>query len=588
MLKFATQLDRIREVIGRFELLVSTRRKLVVGVLTLSLVTALIEGMGLSMLYPLLESVTNASEDQGPLWQTIRALALQVSSTSVVVGLIYLAAGIFFIKALLLCANTGLMALLMGRLRQDLSMAVMGRYLHGPYADIIAEPRGKIIQKIKGEPGRAIKAVEALLNFVIKSIFALVLTAALFVLNWRLMAVMTVLIAAGAFFARKLMYRPMERLGRKLMIGGQTLSARVAEPVFGAGIVKLLGTEDFFLQRMEQPLRKLARANVLITMFSKAPSDFVEFIVVVCVALLFMLLAYGFGIPFKEAIPLIGAFAVISSRLLAVVSGLLSKRLTIASMAPSVALVHQLVSENAARERLEQGKTLEKIASNIELRDIWFSYEPDKPVFRGMSLTIPRGKMVGIVGHSGIGKSTLGYLLARLYEPNSGAILINNRDIREYSIASLRSRIGYVEQTPLVFNGTIEDNIRLGAPHVTDAEIVEAAKAAGAHDFIVSLPNGYQTLVSDQGATLSGGERQRIAIARAIARRPDLFIFDEGTSSLDRKTESTVQEAIHRLAGEATVIVIAHRVATLRDAHVIYEMLADGETVVRTFEEVAA
>lgn len=588
MLQSFQPFRRYQDLLGRLQLLLAKRRKLVAAVLLLSFVTALVEGLGLSMLYPLLESVVSGTEDEGRVWQALRALAVQVSGNSVVIGLIYLAAGIFFLKALLLCASTAAMTLLLGRLREDWSLAVMRRYLYGPYADILAEPRGKIFQKIKGEPARATKAIEALLVFVIKLIFAAVLTVTLFILNWQLMAVMVVLILVGAVMARRLMYKPVEKLGRKRMTATQTLSARIAEPVFGASVVKLLGVEDHFLKRLTRPWRNLTRANVLITTFSKAPSDFVEFVIVVCVAFVFMVLAYGFGISLQEAVPLIGTFAVISSRLLSVASSLLSKRLNIASVVPSLSLVYRLVSENAARERLEKGATLEKIEGDIEFQEIWFGYDANKPVLKELSLKIPKGKMVGIVGSSGVGKTTLGYLLTRLYESDQGTILINGRDIREFSIESLRRRIGYVEQNPLIFNGTVEENICLGAPDVSKEQIKEAAKAAGAHDFILSLPNGYDTPISDQGATLSGGERQRIAIARAIIRHPDLFIIDEGTSSLDRKTETTVQKSIQRLAAEATVVVIAHRVSTLKDADLIYELLPGGEVVVRTFEEIAA
>jgi ABC-type multidrug transport system fused ATPase/permease subunit len=299
-------------------------------------------------------------------------------------------------------------------------------------------------------------------------------------------------------------------------------------------------------------------------------------------------LAHGFNIPFREAVPLIGSFAIIASRLLTVASSLLSKRLNVASSTPSLLLVHQLVSEGSAQERSEQGAALNRIEQDIEFRDVWFGYEGGKPVFQGLSLIIPRNKIVGIVGPSGIGKSTLGYLITRLYEPDRGSILVNNQNIQEFSIESLRCRVGYVEQQPLIFNGTIEDNIRLSNARVAQRDVVDAAKAAGIHDFILTLPEGYNTPVGDQGATLSGGERQRIAIARAIIRQPDLFIIDEGTSALDRHAEAVVQETIQKLCSKASVILIAHRISTLENADLIYELLPDGKAVVRTFEEVAA
>ena len=266
----------------------------------------------------------------------------------------------------------------------------------------------------------------------------------------------------------------------------------------------------------------------------------------------------------------------------------MGKRLDIAALSSSLILVEKFVSGGISREVLNTGAELKSIDMDIEFQNVAFSYPDGSRVFNSLPLTFPKGKVIGIVGPTGIGKSTIGHLLVRLYEVSGGRILINTRDIREFSLLSLRRQIGYVEQNPIVFNGTIEENIWLGNPKASKQDVIEAATAAALHDFITSLPNGYDTPVSDQGATLSGGEKQRIAIARAIIRKPDVFIFDEGTSALDRKTEMVIQQSIRKLAGDATVILIAHRIVTLKDADLIYEILPNGEAAVRLFEELAA
>jgi ABC-type multidrug transport system fused ATPase/permease subunit len=387
---------------------------------------------------------------------------------------------------------------------------------------------------------------------------------------------------------RPYLFRPMEKFGRKRMAAKQELQAIAAEPLFAAGTIKLLGAESAILKRTRAPLRKITRASVLMAIVGKAPDDLVEVIVVVAVAGTFMVLARVFGVPFQEAAPLIGSFAVVSSRLLSALSSLLGKRLNIASVAASLLLVQRIVRGDAQREDLEAGIELDRVATDIEFRNVRFSYPGGNPLFSALSLTFPRGKAIGLVGTTGVGKSTIGHLLVRLYNVESGSILINGHDIKEFSLRSLRRRIGYVEQNPAVFNGTIEENIRLGNPQASRQEVIEAATAAGLEDFINTLPDGYDTVVRDQGATLSGGEKQRIAIARAIARKPDIFIFDEGTSALDRKTELLIQDSIQKLAGEATVILIAHRIATLKNADLIYEILPNGEAIVRSYEELAA
>ena len=584
----AKEAVRYRQVMDRYRTLLAKRKGLVGLVLVLSLLTAVVEGVGLSMVYPLLDSVIGDSQNQGQVWQTIRAVALYVSGTSVLEGLIYLGACVFFIKAVLLSATAALTALLVGRLREDWSATALQGFLYGPYADVVAERRGTIVQQVMGETARASKGIDLLLNLTVKFLFAVVLTATLFVLNWRLMLAMVVVVLIVAVLTRVFLVERMQKLGRKQKNLNQDITSTIAEPIFGISVVKLLGVEESFLTRLRRTLKKLTRNNILLTVYSEAPTDFIEFLIIVCVVAMFAALTYGFGMSIEEAVPLIGSFALISSRLMSAVSVLINKRLNLAASTPSLNLVHEMMTKDTLRLQLEKGAALNRIERDIAFRDVWFGYESGKPVFKGLSLTIPKGKMVGIVGPSGIGKSTLGYLLARLYEPDRGSILIDDKDIREFSIESLRRRIGYVEQSPLLFSGTINDNIRLGAPDATDAQVIEAAKAAGVHDFISALPKGYDTPVSDQGATLSGGERQRIAIARAIIRRPDIFIIDEGTSSLDRKAEAIVQESIQTLVKNATVIVIAHRITTLKNADLIFELTAGGEAVLRTFEEVAA
>lgn len=173
--------------------------------------------------------------------------------------------------------------------------------------------------------------------------------------------------------------------------------------------------------------------------------------------------------------------------------------------------------------------------------------------------------MTALVGPSGSGKSTIVNLLLRLYDPTEGRIIVNRRDLRDYDIHSYRNIVGYVSQDPFIFNGTIRENILFGGDY-PEADIVNAAKLAHAHDFIMELPKGYDTLVGDQGITLSGGEKQRIVIARAMIRRPEFLILDEATSALDTISEVAVQKAIDQVAKACTTLVIAHRLTTVRNA----------------------
>ena len=209
---------------------------------------------------------------------------------------------------------------------------------------------------------------------------------------------------------------------------------------------------------------------------------------------------------------------------------------------------------------------LHKIEGDISFKNVYFGYDSYNPVLKNISVDIKKGEMIGIVGHSGCGKTTLVNLLMRLYDPTEGSITVDGIDIRDISQESLRSQIGIVLQETHLFSGSVHENIRYAKPYATSKEIIEAAKRANAHDFIINLPEGYNTIIGEKGFSLSGGERQRIAIARALIHDPKILILDEATAALDTETEKLIQDAINKMTNGRTTFAIAHRLSTLRNA----------------------
>ena len=216
----------------------------------------------------------------------------------------------------------------------------------------------------------------------------------------------------------------------------------------------------------------------------------------------------------------------------------------------------------------------------IRFERVDFAYEANRQILHDVSFEIPAGSKVAVVGHSGSGKSTLARLLYRFYDVGSGRITVNGLDLRGLKQASLRAAIGIVPQDTVLFNDTIRYNIHYGRPEATEGEVIDAAKAAHIHDFLMTLPDRYETRVGERGLKLSGGEKQRVAIARAILKNPSILIFDEATSALDSETEKGIQAELDRIARGHTTLVIAHRLSTVMDADQIL-VLDQGRIVER-------
>ncbi len=231
---------------------------------------------------------------------------------------------------------------------------------------------------------------------------------------------------------------------------------------------------------------------------------------------------------------------------------------------------------------------LKAFEQQLEFRDVSFSYVEGRPVLKHINLTVPKGKTIALVGQSGSGKSTLVDLVPRYHDVQQGEVLIDGKNIKDVSIHSLRSLIGNVNQEAILFNDTFYNNITFGVENATMEQVIEAAKIANAHDFIMESENGYDTMIGDRGGRLSGGQRQRISIARAILKNPPILILDEATSALDTESERLVQEALERLMKSRTTIAIAHRLSTIKNADEIC-VLFEGEIVERgTHEQLIA
>ena len=278
-------------------------------------------------------------------------------------------------------------------------------------------------------------------------------------------------------------------------------------------------------------------------------------------------------------IPLISVFGGGVYKILSSLSVINNKIMNMGQVLPSVNIVCDLLALNPNPVKLPE---IDRFKERIHFEEATFSYSENKFHLSKINLTFEKGKFYGIVGPSGCGKSTLADLIIRFYSPQSGRILVDNKNLGDVDVRSWRKQIGFISQETFIFNGTIEENISF-AEDVTISDrnkVVASAQIADMDEFIRSLPNGYQTEVGERGVKLSGGQRQRLAIARAVYRDPEIYIFDEATSSLDSISEKNIQKAIEGIAQTKTVIAIAHRLSTVMNADEIF-VLNNGRIVER-------
>lgn len=329
--------------------------------------------------------------------------------------------------------------------------------------------------------------------------------------------------------------------------------------------VNAFGREDFEDGKLQKISQETLFAALKARKVKSVVSPFVAVTVSLCTA---FVLWRGADLILKGAMS-VGALTVFiwyMNKFFSPVQNLAKMTSSIAQVTVALERIQAILNTDTIITEKPNAIQPEKFRGKIVFDHVSFAYNPESPVITDFNLTINPGERVGVCGPTGSGKSTLVSLIARFYDPTNGRVLIDDTDIADFKLDSLRSQIGFVLQDTVLFYGSIRENIAYGRPEATDAEIIEAAKLANADEFIEKMPHGYDTLVGERGLTLSGGQRQRIGIARAVVRNSPILILDEPTASLDTESEKLVIEALEKLMQGRTVITIAHRLSTIRDA----------------------
>ena len=386
----------------------------------------------------------------------------------------------------------------------------------------------------------------------------------MFYLDWKL-SIVTLVVVPVIGQAMKIFGRKLKQSGALIQERTAEITSLLQESIFGVRVVKSFAREDYEIERFQNQNNLNFKANMKSVQLSSLLTPTVEFLAAVIVAVILWFGGYQVvnGALTAGALVAFLTYAVNLAnpvKRISRVYGTINK-----AMAAAERVFNVLDTEEKLKDK-PNAIELPKISGDVQFDHVSFGYKKDVDVLHDLTLEAKPGQVIAFVGPSGAGKSTIANLIPRFYDVTAGSIKIDGIDIRDVTIRSLREQIGVVPQETMLFSGTVKDNIRYGRLDATDEEIIEAAKAANAHNFIMHLADGYETKIGERGITLSGGQRQRIAIARAILKNPRILILDEATSALDTESEEIVQEALDKLMIGRTSFVIAHRLSTIINA----------------------
>jgi subfamily B ATP-binding cassette protein MsbA len=400
--------------------------------------------------------------------------------------------------------------------------------------------------------------------------------AIMFVINWKL----TLLVLIFAPLTAQVVTstgRRIRRLTRSQQERIADLNARLHERLASMRIIQSFTREEYEIGEFRRLNERTFDAVIRVARVAALSPQAIQFL---ATSSFVLVVAYAGMLIIREqlSLPALMGYFALTQRVGVYFVKFGSLHLRVQQSLAALGRVGEVIAREPDITESPEAEPLPPVAGSIAFRDVSFRYPDGEEVLRGVDLEIESGKAIALVGPSGAGKTSLANLIMRFYDPSEGCIEIDGCDLRRVTLHSLRSQIGLVPQETILFGGSVEENIRYGRPEASHEEVVAAAEAANAHDFIQDLPHGYEAEVGERGVKLSGGQRQRIAVARALLKDPRILILDEATSSLDAESEGLVQEALERLMKGRTTLIIAHRLSTIRKADRIL-VLSDGRIV---------
>ena len=561
----------------------------VAGLFVLSVLVGGLEAVNIAAIYPILDAAFNIGANQSNfVFSLLSASAnlLPIADQFIAYCVVFLIIAVltFAAKFVFIRLRVNLSA----HLARDNQNAVYAKYATADYQFFIDHREGDLMYNATTAPLRVSSLITSMTEIMAQAILSVSVLALLFSLSWQ-GTLVALVIGIGYYYAARLLgIKISYYAAQKELESQKAINVVINESITGIKQLKVFNALGNWLKRF------VTAVTVRWHYFEKR-SVYEQILPVVLVLLLYLsigvmpliikLVSSG---TFTQLIPTFGTFAMALFRLFYIVGASGGMLMGVLAILPDCETVHATLQEKTSA--IQDGKKkLDSLRSGIQFDHVSFAYPGRARVIEDVSLTFEKGKTTAIVGRSGSGKTTLINLALRLFDPDKGEIKINGANIKEYQLSSWLASIGYVSQDTYIFNDSINNNITLLFDRYSREDVISAAKNADADGFITrELPEGYDTIVGDRGVRLSGGQKQRIAIARAIMRKPELWIFDEATNALDNVSEVSVQNSINALSRDNTVIIIAHRLSTIVKADKIVVM-EDGRLVEQgTHEELLA
>ena len=464
---------------------------------------------------------------------------------------------------------------------RDIRIMVYKKVMHLPMSFFSEERKGDIIARMSGDVSEVENSITSSLDMLIKNpILILFYFTTLIVTSWQL-TLFTILVLPGMGWLMGKIGRKLKRQSLEAQGKWSDTMSQLEETLGGLRIIKAFIAEDKMIGRFSKCSNELRDATNKVAIRQALAHPMSEFLgTILIVAVLWFGGALILGQNSSIDAPTFIFYMVILYSVINPLKDFAKAGYSIPKGLASMERVDKILKAENKIKEISNPKPLKGLFDEIVFKDISFSYDGKREVLKHVNLTVPKGKTIALVGQSGSGKSTLVDLLPRYHDVQEGDITIDGTSIKDVRIADLRTLIGNVNQEAILFNDTFFNNIAFGVENATMEQVIEAAKIANAHDFIMENPEGYNTNIGDRGGKLSGGQRQRVSIARAILKNPPILILDEATSALDTESERLVQEALERLMKTRTTIAIAHRLSTIKNADEIC-VLYEGEIVER-------